>query len=165
MTRAAFLHVGISISTIKNIQEVEPRTTSIEKRIDGLKKLYQYNIPCSVIIRPVLPTLNNEEIENIVKQTYQYCNNYIYGPLYLNTEIEKYLKDKGYQITKKAHRVNWRNGSPICYIYESEEQEKEIKKCCNMYGKKTFSSNADAVDNIKMTLSANKKSKDLDNNS
>ncbi len=155
MTRGAFLHIGISISTIKNIQEIEPRTTSFEKRRDGLKELYKYNIPCSVIIRPVLPTLDGDEIKNIVEQTYQYCNNYIYGPLYLNTEIEKYLQNKGYPIIKKAHRVNWRNGSLICYIYESKYQEKEIKNCCNMYGKKAFSSNADAVDNIKMKLSAN----------
>ena len=153
--KGAFLHVGISISTIKHIKDLEPRSSSFESRIESLKILQENNIPCSVIIRPVLPTLDNDELENIVKSTYQYCDNYIYGPLYLNTDIENYLKNKGYVLEKKLHSVKWREGTPTCYIHESEQQYEAIKDCCKKYGKNAYPSNNLAVDSIKVALLKN----------
>lgn len=150
--KRAFLHVGISITTIKYIKEVEPRTSSFECRVESLKNLCKYNIPCSVIFRPVLPILDCEDIEKIVSETYQYCNNYIIGPLYLNRSIQSYLEGKGYEIIGKPHSVNWRKGTPICNIYRSDKQETDIIMCCERYGKKVYSSNSNAVENIKKIL-------------
>lgn len=154
-SKDAFLHVGVSISTIKYIKELEPRASSFEIRVESLKALKNNDIPCSVIIRPVLPTLDNDELEKIVKSTYQYCNNYIYGPLYLNTDIENYLTNKGYAIEKKPHPVTWREGAPICNIHESKQQYKAINDCCKKYGKEAFSSNNLAVDSIKSMMLKN----------
>ncbi len=155
MNKGAFLHVGISITTVRLIEEIEPRTASYEKRVESIKNLNKYSIPCSVIIRPLLPVLTVEEIEKIVDDTRLFCNNYIFGPLYLNTEITKYLQNKGIEIIKRTHNVNWLNGQPEKIILDSHisnELEKKLIEYCNSKEKEIFDSNDSAVENIRRKI-------------
>lgn len=151
MKKGAFIHVGVSITTINSIEEIEPRAPSFSKRVNSLKNLQKYNVPCSVIIRPLLPVVHFDELKKIIDETYLYCDNFVYGPLYLNSEMKNYLVSKGIGIQTKEHQVNWRKNNPICEIFESDaskEMELKLISLCNEKGKTAFESNDAAVEDI-----------------
>ena len=155
----SFLHVGISITTIDYINEIEPRTTTFEQRVKSLINLFKYGIPCSVILRPLLPVLTEKELYRIIDETCDYCDNYVYGPLYLNAEIEEYLVKRGIKIQKIKHQAKWRKGEPYCEIFESEDSrklERWLMDYCSKKNKAAFSSNDDAIDNIRKSMMENR---------
>lgn len=61
--------VYITITTLDNKlrSKMEPRTSSIEKRLEAIKKLSHTNIPVGVMIAPVIPALNDVEIPKILE--------------------------------------------------------------------------------------------------
>ncbi len=153
--KGAFIHVGVSITTLRLIDELEPRASSYSDRVTSLLNLSKYDVPCSVIIRPLLPILSFEEIEKIVDDTSLICENYILGPLYLNSAITEYLQNKGVVIKKQKHNVNWLNGQPEKYILDSEichKLEKKFVEYCKTKGKDVFYSNDSAVESIRRTM-------------
>ena len=167
--QGAFLHVGVSITTINCLEEVEPKTASYEKRVESIKNLKKYNISCSVIIRPLLPVLTDEEIKRIVDDTAEYCDNYIYGPLYLNERITDYLLGKGIEVHKMPHRANWMKGQPKKYILDSTRCDDLVivlKEYCDSIKKRVFDSNDSAIEDIRRQKMMNDilKLKELINN-
>ncbi len=61
----------ISVTTTEEVlrRKLEPRTASIEKRIQTIETLSKNNIPVGVMIAPVIPGLNNNQIPEILKRT------------------------------------------------------------------------------------------------
>jgi DNA repair photolyase len=61
--------VSISITTLNQdtASRLEPRAPSPEKRINAIKKLTAVGIPISVRLDPIIPGINDPEIENLVK--------------------------------------------------------------------------------------------------
>lgn len=64
------VHVGISITSLDNKlrNALEPRTASVEKKLETLETLSKNNIPTMVMAAPIIPGLNSHEIPNIVKK-------------------------------------------------------------------------------------------------
>ena len=64
------VHVGLSITSLDNNlrSALEPKTASIEKKLETLEILSKNNIPTTVMAAPIIPGLNSHEIPSIVKQ-------------------------------------------------------------------------------------------------
>jgi DNA repair photolyase len=65
--------VAISITTLdpKLARRMEPRAASPAKRLDTIRRLTEAGIPVSVLVAPVVPAINDHEIEAILKASYQ----------------------------------------------------------------------------------------------
>ncbi|TRO67295.1 PA0069 family radical SAM protein [Christiangramia sabulilitoris] len=64
------VHVNISITSLKEETRriLEPRTATIKKRLETVEKLASANIPVSVMMAPIIPSINNHEILALVKE-------------------------------------------------------------------------------------------------
>ncbi len=64
------VNVNVSITTLsrKLKNQLEPRTASPQARLRLVKRLSEKGIPVSVLVAPIIPFINDEEIEQIVGQ-------------------------------------------------------------------------------------------------
>lgn len=64
------VHVMISITgTDESMRlKLEPRTSTYKNRFMILEALTQNNIPCGVMVAPVIPGINNHEIPDVIEQ-------------------------------------------------------------------------------------------------
>src|SRR5581483_4326802 len=60
--------VGISVTTLdpKLARVMEPRAATPPRRLDALRQLSEARVPTSVMVAPVIPALNDSEIERIL---------------------------------------------------------------------------------------------------
>ncbi len=63
------IHVSLSITTLNPslARRMEPRATAPKRRLQTLTRLAAADIPVSVLIAPLIPMLNDNELENIMK--------------------------------------------------------------------------------------------------
>ena len=64
--------VAISITTLdpKLARKMEPRAASPAKRLDTVRRLSEAGIPVTVLVAPIIPAINDHEIEAILKASY-----------------------------------------------------------------------------------------------
>lgn len=64
------VHVSLSITSLEESTRriLEPRTASIKKRLETIEKLSSANIPVSVMMAPIIPSINSHEIMPLVKE-------------------------------------------------------------------------------------------------
>lgn len=69
MAKLNLVHVSISITSLKEETRriLEPRTASIRKRLETVKVLSENGIPVNVMMAPIIPSINNHEIFELVK--------------------------------------------------------------------------------------------------
>ena len=62
--------MNLSITSLeeKTRQLLEPRTASIKKRLQTLEKLSEKGIPVSVMMAPIIPSINSHEILPLIKE-------------------------------------------------------------------------------------------------
>ena len=65
--------VALSITTLdpKLARRMEPRAAAPAKRLDTVRKLADAGIPVSVLVAPIIPAINEHEIEDILKAAYE----------------------------------------------------------------------------------------------
>ncbi len=65
--------VAISITTLdpKLARRMEPRAAAPMKRLETVRKLSEAGIPVSVLVAPIIPAINDHEIEEILKVSQQ----------------------------------------------------------------------------------------------
>lgn len=70
LAKLNLVHVSLSITSFDNeLRSVlEPRTASVQKKLETLEMLAANNIPVNVMVAPIIPGLNSHEIPNIVKK-------------------------------------------------------------------------------------------------
>ncbi|MBR0777502.1 PA0069 family radical SAM protein [Bradyrhizobium diazoefficiens] len=68
MAKRNLAKVGISVTTLdpKLARTMEPRAATPPKRLEALKQLSEAGIPTTVMVAPVIPALNDSEIERIL---------------------------------------------------------------------------------------------------
>ena len=71
--------VSITITTLRDdiAGIIEPRAPPPKRRIAALKKLQGRGIKCSVRLDPIIPGLNDGEIEDIVSEVSGYCDHIV----------------------------------------------------------------------------------------
>ena len=73
------------------LEKFEPKVPSPERRIETLTKFFESGISTTVAIRPLLPDVSDEELQEIVNKTKDFCFGYYSGPLYLQEQKIKTL--------------------------------------------------------------------------
>lgn len=70
LAKLNLVHVSLSITSFDNkLRSVlEPRTASVEKKLETLELLTANNIPTGIMVAPIIPGLNSHEIPTIVKK-------------------------------------------------------------------------------------------------
>ena len=70
MAELNLVSVSISITSLseKTRRTLEPRTASIKRRLETVKKLSDNGIPVNVMMAPIIPAINNHEILPMVKK-------------------------------------------------------------------------------------------------
>ncbi|MGH1352812.1 MAG: PA0069 family radical SAM protein [Methyloligellaceae bacterium] len=70
LARKQLTKVGISVTTLdrKTARSMEPRASTPSKRLEALKLLHEAGIPTMVMVAPVVPGINDHEIEAILDQ-------------------------------------------------------------------------------------------------
>ena len=60
--------VGLSVTTLDGAlaRTMEPRAPTPKKRLEAVKALVDAGVPVSVLVAPIVPTINDHEIEDIV---------------------------------------------------------------------------------------------------
>jgi DNA repair photolyase len=68
MARRKLVRVGISVTTLdaKLARIMEPRAPTPQRRLDALRELAAAGVPTSVMAAPVIPAINDAEIERIL---------------------------------------------------------------------------------------------------
>ena len=72
MAARGLAKVAISVTTLdpKLARQMEPRAASPAKRLETIQKLTEAGIPVTVLVAPVIPALNEHEIERILDAAY-----------------------------------------------------------------------------------------------
>jgi DNA repair photolyase len=51
--------------------KLEPRTATYKQRFNIIQQLTQHQIPCGVMVAPIIPGINNHQIPNVIRQAAQ----------------------------------------------------------------------------------------------
>jgi DNA repair photolyase len=138
------LNVGVTIVKTTDYKEIEPYAPAPVLRVETLKKLYERGIATNVIIRPVMPTLTNKEVEYIIASTHNFCFGYLIGPLYLNNAVQNYLARHQIVAETVVKAPSWNNHYPIGAVY-CYEILAYIAEICATYHKRVYYSNEQCV--------------------
>ncbi len=70
MAEKGLVKVALSVTTLdrKLARTMEPRAAAPERRIDAIRVLAQAGIPAAVMVAPVIPALNDAEMETILER-------------------------------------------------------------------------------------------------
>lgn len=68
------IHVAVSITTLDHslAAKMEPRAASPSRRLNTIEKLSHAGVPVSVLLAPLIPAINDHEIEKILKEAKQH---------------------------------------------------------------------------------------------
>ena len=68
MAKRNLVKVGISVTTLdaKLARTMEPRASTPTKRLEALQQLSQAGVPTKVMVSPIIPALNDAEMERIL---------------------------------------------------------------------------------------------------
>lgn len=69
MAEKGLARVGISVTTLdrKLARTMEPRASTPSKRLEAMSSLSQAGIPTGVLVSPIIPALNDHEIERVLE--------------------------------------------------------------------------------------------------
>jgi DNA repair photolyase len=68
MAKKGLAKVALSLTTLDPVlaRKMEPRAASPERRLDTIRQLAEANVPTAVIVAPIIPAINDAEIEAIL---------------------------------------------------------------------------------------------------
>ncbi len=69
MAEKGLVRVGISVTTLdrKLARTMEPRASTPSKRLEAIRMLAETGIPAGVLVSPIIPALNDHEIERVLE--------------------------------------------------------------------------------------------------
>jgi len=143
-----FLTFSISVPFLNSYKKWEPRVPSPQKRIETLINAFQEDLKTLVAIRPLFPSISDNELEEIVLLTKDYCSGYYSGPLYLKTLDLLEDEDKS-QLKIDRIQPEWMPKGNIFYRIERKNQLELLKNILAKYNKELYEGAAEAVKYIK----------------
>lgn len=145
------LTLSISITSTKSSKILEPNVPSPQKRIDTLKRSYEAGLITMVAIRPLIPIVSDDELEEIISETKEYCIGYYSGHLYLKdiTDPNNFELLKNSEIESQKLQPHWMpNGNEFELVKKNGQMEK-LKELLEKYKKPIFEGAAEGVAYIK----------------
>lgn len=147
-----FLNVGVTIVKLYNWELIEPHAPSPQERLETLRALKEAGIFTTVLLRPLIPTLTLNEIDEIVAMTHENCYGYLAGPLYVNDRMKEYFKKQSCPINIEMLEVDWQEGSPTLEAVVSRDKEIYLAESALKHGTTLFDGNTDAMLHLKKQL-------------
>ena len=96
MAKRGLVRVALSITTLdgKLARAMEPRASTPQKRLAALRQLSDAGVPTSVMVAPIIPALNDSEIEAILEKAYEHgARDAGYVLLRLPLEVSEIFKE------------------------------------------------------------------------
>lgn len=71
MAAKGLVHVFVSIGTLNHelMRRLEPRSSAPERRLQVLRALSEAGIPCGVLVAPIIPFLNDRDLEAVLERS------------------------------------------------------------------------------------------------
>lgn len=143
--------VSVPCLSESTVAKYEPNVPHPMKRIETLQSAYKKGLHTMLAIRPLLPDATNEELEEIVKLTKDYCTGYYSGPLYLKEEkINLFFPD--YRGTAKEIQPKWMLEGNTYVPIMRDGQMDFLLQILKKYDKKMFEGAADGMEYIRKNL-------------
>jgi len=139
-----------SITCMDSAKLWEPKAPHPKQRINTLKLVHELGIKTLVAIRPLLPTVFETELKEIIDLTKNYCDGYYSGPLYLKNLSHPLLdKIKSEDLKIEKLQPHWMPKDNIFYKIEKEGQMDLLKNILEENGKQLFEGAAEAIEYLK----------------
>ena len=75
------MHASVSITLTslndKKMATIERRAPPPSRRLEAMEELHSNGIPCSIRLDPIIPTINDDELEEIVREASRYCSHIV----------------------------------------------------------------------------------------
>lgn len=142
------LTLSFSIPCIESANTWEPKAPKPETRIESLHTAFDSQLDTLVAIRPLLPTLSNDELCSIVESTSKYCRGYYSGPLYVK-EIEASLLGDSSNLRIERMQPHWMPSGNMFYKIEKDGQMEFLRDTVEKSGNRLFEGAAEAIGAIK----------------
>ena len=131
--RKGFIKLSVSFTCKNDTNFIEPKCASYEQRLELLARISSFDIPTSVIFKPILPFIKAEEYYEIIKETKLYTDLYLVGGLYFERD-SKFNKDYNLsQYLVENREVNWLEHKPVWPYIPSYELIDKVKSKINSY--------------------------------
>lgn len=127
----------------------EPKTPNPKARIETLKMAYHAGIKTLVAMRPLLPTVSEKELEEIIKETKDFCYGYYSGPLYLKNLEHPLLNSDSPDLKIEKIQPKWMPEGNIFYKIEKIGQLEALKNLTKKYNKPLFEGAAAGIKHLK----------------
>lgn len=109
LARQNLAHVAISLTTLDGTlaRQLEPRASAPHARLEAMEKLAAAGIPVSVFVAPLIPGLNDQELENLLARARNHgASSARYTVLRLPYEVAALFRDwLTWHAPEKAARV------------------------------------------------------------
>lgn len=142
--------LSISIPCLESSKFWEPGAPRPERRIKVLREAFSKGINTFVAMRPLLPTISDEEIRHIVEVTKDSAIGYYSGPLYLkDLDPELIPEDIRGSLAIEHVQPHWMPAGNLFYKIERPGQMDYLRKLISDKGKFMFDGAAEANEFLK----------------
>ena len=143
------LFFSMSLPCFDSAEEWEPKAPAPEKRVETLASVHEAGVRTLVAIRPLLPTISEEELNRIIDSTKRHASCYYSGPLYLKDLNSPLLtQEQVSNLNVERMQPHWMPDKNVFYRIEKEGQMELLKKLIEDKGKLLFEGAADAIKHI-----------------
>lgn len=141
-----FLSFSESLTSLSSAKKWEPRAPDPKRRIETLKKIHHAGIKTFVASRPLLPTISEEELKELVTSTKDYCHGYYSGPLYLKSLEHPLINlDEKSDLTIEKIQPHWLPEGNEFYRIEKNGQMDMLRNIVEGNDKMLFEGAAEAM--------------------
>lgn len=138
------------------LAKYEPNVPHPMRRIETLQAAYEKDLYTMLAIRPLLPDVTDQELQEIVKLTKDYCIGYYSGPLYLKQEKVN-LFFPGYTNKEAESQPHWMLEGNTYVPIERAGQMDTLSHIIQKHDKKLFEGAAAGMEYIHESLKYGKK--------
>jgi hypothetical protein len=149
-----FMTFSVSIACTDSKGRWEPKVPSVESRIETLRKVSNLGIDTMVAVRPLIPGVSEQELEDIVDKTKDYVCGYYSGPMYLKRLGEETITADelalfGCIISEDIEEVHWMPEGNSFLRVETPKLMSYLQTKVEQSGKMFFEGAADGMDYLR----------------
>ena len=125
--------VSITLTTLKDevAKKIEPNAPPPSKRMEALRKLHESGIPCSIRLDPIIPGVNDGELERIVDEVTPYVSHIVSSTIKPRNDSMKRISR-----IMDVKRYEWEKYGNTFYLPRDLRFSllKRVEERCKMHG-------------------------------
>jgi DNA repair photolyase len=145
------LAFSVSLPCMDSAKIWESGAPRPEKRIKTLQLAHLLGLKSLVAMRPLLPSVCNAELEEIICATKDFCIGYYSGPLYLKS-LDLLTAEERVSFKIETIQPHWMPEGNAFYRVDRLGQAEELMRLLNKYGKPLFEGAAEGIEYLKRNL-------------